>query len=348
MSIVRGAPRFRGKRAPAPRPPRNPRHRECLYERQPRWSFVDAEDFAILAALADSPRAAYAAVGERVGLSGNAVKARLRRLEEQGVLHGFVALPAPPLLGLREGLLTFTGVEDAAEREEELLKGLADLPGVRSVDVSLDQSVHARVLFRDGSDWDRIERAAISLVGKPPTLRVQEPPAAATVEVAAADRRVMQALLADGRLGLKDLSRAAGLSFKTARKRLDALLARGHLRVEPVLSPADAHGAVLASAHLVLEPDAPLALVRRNLPPDVLLTGWPDGRIQLAHALRPSLRDARAELLRLAAIPGVERALPSISSRRHGGAWLADALRLPDVPKPALAPPVPLARARRG
>jgi Lrp/AsnC family leucine-responsive transcriptional regulator len=309
---------------------------------------VDAEDFSILAVLLRDPRAAYAAVGEQVGLSGNSVKARLRRLEEDGVLQGFVAVPAPGVLGLRDGLLTFTGVEDAVEREEELLKGLAELPGVRSVDVALDQSVHARVLFRDESDWDRIERAAISLVGKPPALRVRDGAAPARVELAPADRRVALAILADGRLGLKDLSAASGLSFKTARKRLDALLARGLVHVEPVLSPAEARGAVLASAHVVLQPDAPLSLVQRNLPESVTLTGRPDGRLHVAHALKASLREARAGMAALAAVPGVERALPSLSSRRHGGAWMADALLARDVTAPLAPPPVPLARTRRG
>lgn len=309
---------------------------------------MDPEDFAILATLHQDPRAAYAAVGERVGLSGNSVKARLRRLEEEGVLQGWVGVPAPAVLGLREGLLTFTSVEDAAEREDELLKGLAELPGVRSADVALDQSVHARVLFRDEGDWERIERAAISLVGKPPAHRFEEPPAAATVELAASDRRIAQALLEDGRLGLKELTAATGLSFKTARRRLDALLANGHVRVEPALSPAEAHGAVLASAHLVLEPDVPVSLVQRHLPAGVLLSGRPEGRLHLAHALKPSLKEARAETARLAQVPGVERALPSISSRRQGGGWLADALHARHVVAPAAPPPMPLARARRG
>jgi DNA-binding Lrp family transcriptional regulator len=309
---------------------------------------VDAEDFSILAVLLQDPRAAYATVGERVGLSGNSVKARLSRMQEEGVLQGFVALPAPGVLGLQDGLLTFAGVEDAVDREEELLKGLADLPGVRSVDVALDQSVHARVLFRDESDWDRIERAAISLVGKPPSLRVREDASPARVELSPSDVRVVQALLPEGRLGLKDLTAATGLSFKTARKRLDALLSRGLVRVEPVLSPAEARGAVLASAHVVLHPDASLALVQRHLPLGVTLAGRRDGRLHVAHALKPSLREARAGMAALAALPGVERALPSLSSRRHGGAWLADALMVRDAAAPTVPPPVPLARARRG
>lgn len=305
---------------------------------------VDPQDFTILSALVRDPRLPYGDVGRDVGLSGNAVKSRLRRMEEDGVLQGFVALPAPGVLGLQEGLLSFGGVDDAAERADDLLRGFVEVPGVRLVDVTVDGAVHARLAYADEADWDRIERAAISLVGKPPAYRFRDAPAT-SVDLPAPDLRVVQAMLNDGRIALKELASASGLSFKTARKRLEALLERRLVRIEPALSPAEARGAVLASAHVVLAEGARPAAVAAAMPPGFLLMGAPGARLHLAHALRPSLRAARDDVARLAQVLGVERALPSLASRRHGGTWLADALQA-RLARPPVPRPVPLVRTR--
>lgn len=306
---------------------------------------MDAQDFTILVSLLREPRSPYGDVGRGVGLSGNAVKSRLRRLEEEGVLQGFVGVPAPGVLGLQEGLLSFQAVDDAAERADDLLRGFTEIPGVRLVDVGVDGAVHARVACRDEADRDRVERAAISLVGKPPAYRFHEAPVPA-IELVSPDLRVVQALLSDGRIALKDLASATGLSFKTARRRLESLLERRLVRIEPALSPAEARGAVVSCAHLVLAEGARPLQVQAGLPEGFVLSGAPGSRLHLAHALRPSLRAAREDATRLAAAPGVERALASLSSRRHGAAWLADALQARLAPPPLARPPVPLARTR--
>lgn len=307
---------------------------------------MDAQDLAILAVLAREPRAPYGDVASRVGLSANAVKARLAGLRDEGVLQGFAVHPAPGVLGFHDGLLSFSNVDDAPGRDEDLLRGLPDVPGVRLVDVSVDHSVHVRIAWRDEADWDRIERAAISLVGKPPAYR-HRGPEAPTLDLAANDRRVVHALLADGRASLKDVAARAGLSFKTAKRRLDHLLDEGIVRVEPILSPAEARKGVLSSTLLVLQEAATLHTLARALPPHVLLTGDPAGRLAVVHALHASLRDAAADTSLYAQAPGVERALASLSTRRHANAWLADALLSAAAP-PAAAPrapaPVPLPR----
>lgn len=195
--------------------------------------------------LAREPRAPAEQAGRSLGLSANAVKARLARLREDGVLQGFVATPRAGALGLREGLLVFEAVHDLAEREDDLLRQLPEVPGVRFADVGPD-AVHLHLLARDEQDLERIERAAISLVGKPPAHRelADAEPAA---PLAPSDARVVDALLVDARLPLVELAQRTSLSTKTARKRLDGLLARGALRLEPVVSPAEARGLALCA-----------------------------------------------------------------------------------------------------
>ena len=57
-------------------------------------------DRALLAALARDGRASYTDLAERVGLSVSAAHQRVRRLEQRGVIRGYVARVDPDSLGL--------------------------------------------------------------------------------------------------------------------------------------------------------------------------------------------------------------------------------------------------------
>lgn len=308
---------------------------------------VDAQDFAILTHLFQEPRASYGELGGRVGLSANAVKARLRRLGSEGVLQGVQASPRPDLLGLRTGFLVFTGIDDLDEREDEILQALPEVPGVRAADVAVDHAVYVSIAFRDDADWERIERAAISLVGKPPARHVKGPPAERAEPLAPADVRILRALLPDGRQAVKDLAARAGLTFKPLKKRLDALLRTGRVQIQPVLSATEASGAVLFRILLLPREGVEPSALARLLPHDAIVTV--DGPLLSAYLQRPTLREARAVAKALRGADGVERAFFQLATRRASTAWMDEALaRVLEAPVPPPAPaPVPLARAGR-
>ncbi|GAA2303994.1 Lrp/AsnC family transcriptional regulator [Nonomuraea roseoviolacea subsp. roseoviolacea] len=60
---------------------------------------LDRLDRAIIAALVEDARQTYAEIGHHVGLSASAVKRRVDRLRETGVITGFSARVAPRALG---------------------------------------------------------------------------------------------------------------------------------------------------------------------------------------------------------------------------------------------------------
>lgn len=60
---------------------------------------TDATDEQILGCLLRDARASYAEIGAVVGLSAPAVKRRVDRLREQGLITGFTALVDPAALG---------------------------------------------------------------------------------------------------------------------------------------------------------------------------------------------------------------------------------------------------------
>lgn len=69
---------------------------------------LDKLDRAILRCLQANGRETYDVVGAQVGLSASAVLRRVKRLEESGVIHRYVALVAPEAVGL--GLTAYLNV----------------------------------------------------------------------------------------------------------------------------------------------------------------------------------------------------------------------------------------------
>lgn len=69
---------------------------------------LDALDRRILAALQSDGRMTYDDLAARVGLSASATLRRVKRLEEAGVIRGYVALVSPARVGL--GLTAYINV----------------------------------------------------------------------------------------------------------------------------------------------------------------------------------------------------------------------------------------------
>ncbi|MCC6642469.1 MAG: Lrp/AsnC family transcriptional regulator [Deltaproteobacteria bacterium] len=75
---------------------------------------LDATDLRILDLLQESCKRPLASIGEKVGLSAPAVMERVHKMEEAGVIHGYVALVDARLLGL--DVTAFIGVSVAHPR----------------------------------------------------------------------------------------------------------------------------------------------------------------------------------------------------------------------------------------
>lgn len=303
---------------------------------------MDETDVAILSHLFRDARAAHGEVATAVGLSASAVAARIKKLEDSGVLRGVAASPAPQLLGLREGLLVFQNVDDLDEREADVLASLPDVSGVRFVDVTIDRAVHVTVLFRDDEDWERVERASSLLIGRPPTLAIKTDHAEQPGALRAPDWRILRALVPDGRLSLKDLSTRTGISFKTLKKRLSSLRSSGSLRLEPVLSPAEASGLVLFSMSIQLRGDAKVEDVLAVLPDSVIVQ---QNALLTIHVARATLREAQDDVRRVKASGAVDRVLFTIATRRRADAWMDEAIVTLQTAHDAPVP-VPLPRGK--
>ena len=86
---------------------------------------LDDLDGAILDALHDNARATHAAIGREIGITGPAVYARIKRMEESGVILGYRPIVEPSAIG--QGMTAIVRVvtrptPNEAEFEEFILQ----------------------------------------------------------------------------------------------------------------------------------------------------------------------------------------------------------------------------------
>jgi Lrp/AsnC family transcriptional regulator, leucine-responsive regulatory protein len=79
---------------------------------------MDSLDLEILSLIQNDARVAHASVGERLGLTAPAVHARIKRLERDGVIRGYLTSIDPQ--AVHQTLLAFVRVMVSASREDEL------------------------------------------------------------------------------------------------------------------------------------------------------------------------------------------------------------------------------------
>jgi Lrp/AsnC family leucine-responsive transcriptional regulator len=109
---------------------------------------LDPTDAQILRLLVRDARATYTDLGEAVGLSGNAVAQRMRRLEQAGVIRGYRALLDPMLeaAGVSAVLQLRTSTEADSAQLEEALAALPEVVEVLDLAGSVDYEVRLRCL----------------------------------------------------------------------------------------------------------------------------------------------------------------------------------------------------------
>ena len=120
---------------------------------------LDAVDKRILAALQQQGRATYDELATSVGLSASATLRRVKRLEESGVIAGYVALVAPERVGL--GLAAYINVRLAkaggqGNPIETFAAAVMAWPEVvECVALSGEMDYLLRVLVRDMAHYSR-------------------------------------------------------------------------------------------------------------------------------------------------------------------------------------------------
>jgi len=117
---------------------------------------VDDVDRAIIAVLEAAGRSTYGEIGQRVGLSAPAVKRRMDRLADTGVIVGYTAVLDHSRLG--RALEAFVELRFAGDTSVEEIATIGDgIPEVLGVfTIAGDPDALARVRVRDVHDLKRV------------------------------------------------------------------------------------------------------------------------------------------------------------------------------------------------
>lgn len=123
---------------------------------------MDPVDRQIIDVLVEDGRAAYATVGDRVGLSASAVKRRMDRLVGDGVITGFTAVVDPHLMGWTTEAYVEVHCQGTIS-PDELRAAFSRVPEVHAAaTVSGQADALLHIVARDVRDLERaLERVRI-------------------------------------------------------------------------------------------------------------------------------------------------------------------------------------------
>jgi DNA-binding Lrp family transcriptional regulator len=128
---------------------------------------LDALDASLIATLHAHPRVGLLEISRRLGVARGTVSARLRKLQERGVITGFGPELDPARMGFP--VLAFVSLEIAQGRLEDAVALLRDIPEVLEAHgVTGTQDLLCRVVARDNGHLQDIINA---MVGSPAVRR---------------------------------------------------------------------------------------------------------------------------------------------------------------------------------
>ncbi|MFI9374510.1 Lrp/AsnC family transcriptional regulator [Streptomyces parvulus] len=121
-----------------------------------RTTPFDDLDRKIVTALMTNARTSFAEIGAEIGLSPTAVKRRVDRLRETGVITGFTATVRPAALGWRTEAYVEVYCEGAAppRRLAEVVRGYPEIRAAMTVTGGADALLHVRA--RDVEHFEEV------------------------------------------------------------------------------------------------------------------------------------------------------------------------------------------------
>jgi len=125
---------------------------------------LDRTDIRILDALQQGGRLTNAELAEQINLSASACHRRVKRLEAEGVIAGYVALLSPAAVGRRS--IVFVEVKLSSQSEETLdafetaVSGIPDVLECHLMAGAADYLL--KIAARDSEDFARIHRQRLT------------------------------------------------------------------------------------------------------------------------------------------------------------------------------------------
>jgi DNA-binding Lrp family transcriptional regulator len=183
---------------------------------------VDKIDLKIINSLTGDCRTPYRNIAERVGITPNAVKARVNKMISQGIIQNFVVRINPVIFGYeKECILTVRHYYKSMKEDQDIVKKL-NLLG--------DVFVYAKQLGGDSMFVLAIKPGAEDKIGlmidllKPAIVDskfVDYKPTSMSITIS--DVKIIKCLLSNARMEIADIAKDASISSKTVARRIDKM-----------------------------------------------------------------------------------------------------------------------------
>ena len=276
---------------------------------------MDAKDFRLLVALDEDARQSFQALGRKVSLSAPAVRDRIRRLEERGIVQGYWVSIVPAIFGRQDLLVSF----DRELNRDEALKALS-APDVAWVAWKVDGGMTVEVWPHD---VDHAVATLRRLLGREPSWHgVADPEWSG--ELTSLDWRVLDVLIDKPRAPIDELSSSTGLSPKTVRKHLNGLIRGEAIYVVPQLGFLKDSGEIVY--HLVVAGNASFAELKRVLGDTELIHETQDTPKKYLFCRVDSLGEMTSKNHALERLPGVTSVQVSLNREMMFGTELVHRL----------------------
>jgi len=257
--------------------------------------FVDEKDFRLLVELNENARRSFQALGRRVTLSAPAVRDRIRRLEERGVVQGYWVSIDPAVFGRQDLLVAFD-----KEWTREEARGALKADDVAWIAWKVDGSVTVELWPQDAA---HAVRGLAHFLGREPTWQGLSR-SGWNGKLTGLDWRILDALIDSPLASIEELSGATGLSPKTVRKHLTDLIRREAIFVVPRLGLPTDSGVLVYN--LVIGGTAPFSALKRTIGDAVLIHETKDPRRLYLFCRADNLGELTATTHALERLPGVE------------------------------------------
>ncbi|MFX0053472.1 MAG: winged helix-turn-helix transcriptional regulator [Promethearchaeota archaeon] len=200
-----------------------------LPEHSKKVVLLDTIDKKLILELDENCRATFQELAHKLGMTANAVRKRVTKLVEQGVIEEFVVIMRPAMTGA-EFLLALLHT-DGLEDDEALLKEMGDYPGV--VQTGLIASVKGRtyLVFAEYIGAAGLMDLRKFLCGLESVQEVELHTLlrqkGTKIELSKLHLRVLRQLIEDARMSITDIANNTGLSAKRVRRALSDITESG-------------------------------------------------------------------------------------------------------------------------
>lgn len=178
---------------------------------------MDVVDKEILLALMEFSRISYQTLADQFGLSVNAVKKRIEKLMESGILRGYHLFPSPAMLGADQFLAIITP-EDPTPNDA-FLDQLGAHSLIYAASYLTDGDVFCFGHYRDSKSLDELGDFLWQLKGvKHIELHTIVQEKGKKCELDVDDLKVLQCLDTDPRMSISNITKQTGLPSRRARK----------------------------------------------------------------------------------------------------------------------------------